>query len=90
MKEERPIQRFIDINKHVRVSVLEHSSEKFEIAVQTNWYPHTNPRNWEIDYSEYPDVITVSSSMEVYGKIEEIREKYDMTKNDEWEIDDDE
>ena len=77
----KPIQRMVEINKNVRVSVLEYDKNNFELAIFTNWYPRLNPQGWEMDYSEYPDVIKVESSMQVYGMIQEIREKYESYQN---------
>lgn len=72
----KPKQRFTQLDRDTRVSILEYSDSEYEIAVQWRPYPYGEPQRWEIDYSVYPDVIKADNSMDVYGIIREIRAEY--------------
>lgn len=59
----------IEMDKNTMISVVQLEEDRFEIAVLYNPYPRVDPDGWDIDYSKFDDVITVTSSMGVYGVI---------------------
>lgn len=66
-------QHFIQMSDDLKISVLEHSENHYELAVM---HKQWSGADWEIDYSIFNDVLTARTSMEVYGTIKNIMEQY--------------